>query len=223
MNTRIRITKSRGSLAALFVLAGVGLGNLLSPLVGTALATVGSVVNISDRSSSAYFAKVDSSGALKTSAVVSGKVAPALPSQPFNLTRGVGVEAPLHALGPTTATIALTDLTLANYFGNGPRELGLYVNSAPAPNNNCTGTHVRFVGFYDVASAQTVVQNFETPLILKPLAAGEAWCLRVTLERPTGDVSDIKDSLILGGYVLAGTFTPTAAEPTTAERMMRKR
>ena len=62
----VRITKLRVAIAALFVLAGVGLASLLSPLVGTALATVGQVVNISDHSASAYFAKVDSSGASKT-------------------------------------------------------------------------------------------------------------------------------------------------------------
>ena len=40
----VRITKLRVAMAALFVLAGVGLASLLSPLVGTALATVGQVV-----------------------------------------------------------------------------------------------------------------------------------------------------------------------------------
>jgi hypothetical protein len=58
----VRITRRRVAMAALFVLAGVGLGSLLSPLVGNALATVGSVVNISDRSAAANFAKVDSTG-----------------------------------------------------------------------------------------------------------------------------------------------------------------
>src|SRR5262245_7882595 len=42
MDVRFTITKHRVALAALFVLAGVALGNLLSPLVGTALATAGS-------------------------------------------------------------------------------------------------------------------------------------------------------------------------------------
>ena len=51
-------------MAALFVLAGVGLASLLSPLVGSALATVGQAVNISDDSASAYFAKVSSDGKL---------------------------------------------------------------------------------------------------------------------------------------------------------------
>jgi hypothetical protein len=80
---QIRMSKTRAALAALFVLAGVGLGSLLSPLVGSALATVGQTVNISDHSASAYFAKVDSSGALKTTAAVTGKVAPVAPASPW--------------------------------------------------------------------------------------------------------------------------------------------
>jgi hypothetical protein len=44
----VRITKTRAAAAALFVMAGVGLGSMLSPLVATALANVGHVVNISD-------------------------------------------------------------------------------------------------------------------------------------------------------------------------------
>jgi hypothetical protein len=64
MEVRFKLTKYRVAMAALFVLAGVGLGNLLSPLVGDALATVGSTVNISDHSASANFAKVDSAGKL---------------------------------------------------------------------------------------------------------------------------------------------------------------
>ena len=41
MEVRFKLTKYRVAMAALFVLAGVGLGSLLSPLVGNALATVG--------------------------------------------------------------------------------------------------------------------------------------------------------------------------------------
>src|SRR4029079_14513189 len=64
MEVRFKLTRYRVAMAALFVLAGVGLGNLLSPLVGSALATVGTVSNISDHSASAYFAKVSSDGKL---------------------------------------------------------------------------------------------------------------------------------------------------------------
>src|SRR6187551_2829664 len=119
MEVRFQLTKYRVALAALFVLAGVGLGNLLSPLVGSALATVGQTVNISDHSSSALFAKVTSAGELKTNAVVSGKVAPALPPQPFAVVRSVNASTFAPVMEPTTATVALTDVTFANSFGNG--------------------------------------------------------------------------------------------------------
>ena len=91
MEVRFKLTKYRVAMAALFVLAGVGLGSLLSPLVGTALATVGQIVNISDHSASAFFAKVTSAGELKTNGVVSGKVAPALPPQPFSVSRKLNI------------------------------------------------------------------------------------------------------------------------------------
>jgi hypothetical protein len=216
----IRITKLRLALAGLFVLAGVGLGNLLSPLIGNALATVGSTINISDHSSSAYFAKVDSSGALKTTAAVSGRVGPALPPQPFNVSRLITASTGYATVfGPTTATVALTDLAFSNHYVNGPRRLVLYEYSAPAPNTNCSGTLQRWLALYDVASAQTVSVDFQTPVVVKPLASGDAWCLKTELVS-AGNDSDFTDGLNLGGYVLSGTYTPTSApgpaEPRTA-------
>ena len=207
---RIRITKSRAAMAALLILAGVGLGNLLSPLVGSALATVGQTVNISDHSSSALFAKVTSAGELKTNAVVSGKVAPALPPQPFAVVRGVNASNFAPVMEPTTATVALTDVTFANSFGNGARELILNQVSAAAPNASCVATHARFIGAYDAPSAQTVVQDLVTPIVLKPLASGEAWCLQAIMNAPSGEVDRIA-RVMLGGYVLTGTFTPPIA------------
>jgi hypothetical protein len=219
----VRITKLRVAMAALFVLAGVGLGSLLSPLVGSAVATVGTVANISDRSSSAYFAKVDPSGALKTTAIVSGKVAPALPSQPFSVLRGIGLGSGTNALGPTTATVALTDVTFSNYFGNQARFLRLDQYSAPAPNTSCSLPRSRTLATYGVGSGQSVIASFETPIVLGPLASGDAWCLHAIMARPSGDPNNYVDQLTLGGYVLAGTFTPTAAQPAKLRAVMRNR
>ena len=215
---QIRITKQRGAVAALLVLAGVGLGSLLSPLVGSALATVGQVVNISDRSSSAYFVKVDSSGALKTTAAVSGRVAPALPPQPFAVSTIFDhAGGRLNPVGPTTATVALTDVTFANHFGNQARRFWLDQFSAPAPNANCVAQRERQIAVYDVGRAQTVQASFETPVVLKPLASGDAWCLNAVLEVPSGDV-DRPVVLAVNGYVVSGSYAPSVAEPTEAER-----
>ena len=69
----VRITKLRVAMAALFVLAGVGLASLLSPLVGTALANVGQVVSPSDHSGSAFFGKVSSDGKSGPSGTAPGR------------------------------------------------------------------------------------------------------------------------------------------------------
>jgi hypothetical protein len=220
---QIRMTKSRAAMAVLFVLAGVGLGSLLSPLVGTALATVGQTVNISDHSSSAYFAKVDSSGALKTTAAVTGKVGPALPPQPFSVEREFSIAAPVYVLGPTSATLALTDVTFANYFAAQGRDLRLQELSGPSPNTNCTNfVHTPTVGRFDAEGGQTVHVSFQTPIVLKPLAAGEAWCLYAAMGGPSGD-PDYVDGLTVGGYVVSGSFTPPSSpQPAKALRATRR-
>jgi hypothetical protein len=82
-------------------------------------------------------AKVTSAGELKTNGVVSGKVAPALPPQPFSVLRSVDDGSSAVFLGPTTATVALTDLTFPNYFGNQARRLSVEQYSAAAPNAGC--------------------------------------------------------------------------------------
>jgi len=212
MEVRFKLTKYRVAMAALFVLAGVGLGNLLSPLVGNALATVGQTVNISDHSSSAFFAKVTSAGELKTNGVVSGKVAPALPPQPFSVERSFGYNTQTTVLGPTTATVALTDLSFSNNFGNQARMLDLVQVSATAPNAVCSAVRARGFGNYNAPSAQTVVQDFTTPIVLKPLASGDAWCLVANLLAPSGD-SNFVIYMALGGYVESGTFTPPTSAP----------
>jgi hypothetical protein len=207
----VRITPLRVTTAALFVLAGVGLASLLSPMIGNALATVGTVANISDHSSSAYFAKVTSAGELKTNGVVSGKVAPALPPQPFAVTSAINyLGGRVKPLGPTAATIALTDVTFGNHFGNQARRLWLRQFSGPAPNRNCTASRERVVGVYDAGRAQTVHASFETPVVLKPLLSGDAWCLNAVLEAPAGDADSV-DELSVHGYVLSGTYTPVSA------------
>jgi len=204
-----RITRYGLAVAGLFVLAGVGLGSLLSPLVGDALATVGSTVNISDNSSSAYFAKVDSAGALKTTAAVTGKVAPTPPPQPFYVTHEIKVADGSKAeLTATTATVALTDLNFGNSFGNQARSVTVWEFSAPAPNAGCSGAfRTRFLGTYDVGSGETLHLSFTTPIVVKPLATGDGWCVTAYLQTPSADADNV-DTLAIGGYVRSGTYSP---------------
>jgi len=120
MELRVTVTKKRLAIAALFVLAGVGLGNLLSPLVGSALATVGQTVNISDNSASAYFAKVSSDGKLAVGdgagpLSVDGTVTdrPAAPASPWHANLNIDANAGLLA-GPSATPINLTSLSLSS-------------------------------------------------------------------------------------------------------------
>jgi hypothetical protein len=77
---QVDVTKRRLALAGvILVLSGAGLATVLSPLVGSALATAGQIVNITDPTDP-YAARVDSSGALK---VTGGPAVPVLPATPW--------------------------------------------------------------------------------------------------------------------------------------------
>ena len=170
---QIRINKPRVAKAALFVLAGVGLGSILSPLVGSALATVGQTVNISDHSGSAYFAKVDSSGALKTTAAVTGRVAPAAPASPWHFTNNISAfDLGAAIAGPSTAPIELTSVSLSTLApsGAGP-QVFLYGYDVSSSATDCSGAvldtllwHILNAG----GPTTPVSVSFPTPLQYKP-------------------------------------------------------
>lgn len=182
MEVRFTITKQRMLMAALFVLAGVGLGSLLSPLIGTALATVGNTVNISDHSSSAYFAKVDSSGALKTTAAVTGKVAPVPPASPWRASFLINqIADPGYPIaGPSSTAINITSVTFSTAApsGSGP-EVALIGRHVPNSATNCSGSTLGSILWHSInAGGPTtpLTASFPTPLQWKPPANRKA-CL----------------------------------------------
>jgi hypothetical protein len=201
----VRITKLRLAAAGVFILAGVGLASLLSPLVGTALATVGQVVNISDHSASAYFAKVDSSGALKTfGTVTGGNVSISAPQSGFNfpaLSFTDGIATPVF--GATNATLAFTGFRVANQT---PVSMTLTIWEYGEPSTACsTGSaNVRLLGTFSVPTGQTVDEQLTTPQIVKPLSGSPYWCLVTFASGGGGHVFYTNYS----GYVASGTFTP---------------
>jgi hypothetical protein len=182
----IRITKLRVALVALFVLAGVGLASLLSPLVGSALANVGQTVNISDHSASAYFAKVDSAGKLavgdgagplSVDGTVSGRTA--APASPWHATENIHLAITLIA-GPSASPINVTSLSISTDAPTGDNVisdlLGAHVSSSAT---SCTGAIVDGAIWYlrDAGDGVTPVAfSFPTPLQWKPPANTKA-CL----------------------------------------------
>ena len=191
---QIRITKTRAAMAALFVLAGVGLGNLLSPLVGSALATVGQTVNISDRSASAYFAKVSSDGKLAVGdgaglLTVDGTVSdrPSPPSSPWRITANMDVNSYTY-IGPSASPINLTSLSLSTDGASGA-STSLTLIGAHVANNatNCLGAI--FVAelwkINDLGDGVTPLEfTFPTPLQFKPPANTKACVLVSTSSGP---------------------------------------
>jgi hypothetical protein len=209
----VRITKLRVALAALFVLAGVGLASLLSPLVSTALATVGQTVNISDHSASAFFAKVDSSGALKTVGTVSGgNVSISAPQTAFSFPAISFMDGLLKAQFPATnATLAFTGFRVANGT-SASTTMSLYEFGETSTACDLSGSSAeRFLGEFAVPAGETVDEQLTTPQILKPLSGRPYWCLVTFASGTTSEGFYTNYS----GYVASGTFTPptSAAQP----------
>jgi hypothetical protein len=194
----VRTTRLRVAKAALFVLAGVGVGSLLSPLVSSAVATVGTVANISDHSGSAYFAKVDSngklavgdgSGPLSVDGTVAGR--PAAPATPWRASEDI--TAPFKAItGPTLSPINVTSLSVSTDMQTGSAlHIFLVAGHVPSSATSCTGAtndgtlwHIR-----DAGDGVTPLSfTFPTPLQWKPPANTKA-CLLASAQRATGIVN----------------------------------
>jgi hypothetical protein len=182
---QLHITKSRGAMAALLVLAGLGVGNLLSPLVGNALATVGSTMNISDHSASAYFAKVDSSGRLSVGdgsgpLSVDGTVAgrPAAPASPWRASEDI--QNGVFIAGPSASPINVTSLSVSTDAASGSG-VNVYLRAYYVPSNATSCDTTAFAGtLWHIADAGDGVTplsfSFPTPLQWKPPANTKA-CL----------------------------------------------
>jgi len=202
----VRITQQRVALAALFVLAGVGLGSLLSPLVGSALATAGQTVNISDHSASAFFAKVDSNGALKTVGTVSGgNVSISAPQSAFSFPAGSFPDGgPTVQFAATNATVAFTGFRVANQ-SSVSTTLSIY--QYPEPSTSCDLANAgarRFLGQFSVPAGETVDEQLTTPQIIKPISGSSYWCFVTFAPGPGGSIFWTTYS----GYVVSGSFTP---------------
>jgi hypothetical protein len=219
MEVRFKLTKYRVAIAALFVLAGIGLGNLLSPLVGSALATVGQTVNISDNSASANFAKVDSSGALKTTGTVTGgNVSISAPQSAFNFpVLNNSDSVPKDQFGATNATLAFTGFRVVNKTS---AQLTLALYQFPESSTGCALNvpGYRFLGEFAVQTGDTVVEQLTTPQLLKPFGGKPYWCLVAA-----GAANGNQFSVNYSGYVASGSFVPpvvSSAQP--ALRASRK-
>jgi hypothetical protein len=124
----------------------------------------------------------------------------------------VGFEA---VSNPTTATVALTHLAITSRVGNTePWEIFLYeAEGATATDcvNSLSSTGLwANIAARAVGPGQTSSDDFTTPIILKPLHAGKSWCIVYGANPKT--TTGVNSSLVMdySGFVVTGTFTPSA-------------
>jgi hypothetical protein len=112
------------------------------------------------------------------------------------------------------ATVALTRLEVVNYFGqtNGAAVAVRVVE------RSCGGGSVsRQVATYDVQAGRTESAVFGSPLVLKPLAANDPWCLTAEVAVQGNPSVIFLPEASISGYVVSGTLPPDAVTTMSAD------
>jgi hypothetical protein len=189
----------------------VAFAALMVALGGTAYAAT-TIVNIADPTTPAYKAKVDATGALRTTATVSGVVGATIPRTPVWSGVGLTLDHPATIIGANKATVAITRAELSNFWDQtGPVSAILVQEGGNATTCDSSGAGQKSVAAYDVKVGETFGESFGTPLVLKPLTAGSVWCLvaYLSIEGSTAS-SYYEPQFSWSGYVAAGTLPPSA-------------
>jgi hypothetical protein len=184
------------------------------------LATVGQVVNISDHSASAYFAKVDSTGALHTTGTVTGgNVSISAPQSAFNFpatNQSDGVTRGQFAA--TNATLAFTGFRIAEV---NSEPITVYMFQLGESSTTCDPSYTtyRFLGTFEVPGYDTVDEQLTTPQVLKPFGGKPYWCLALDADGGGGGFY-----ATYSGYGVSGSFTPpvSAPQPASLRKAMRR-
>jgi hypothetical protein len=199
----------------------VALLALFVALGGTALAATGTIVNIADPRTAANVAKVDATGALKTAgtATVGGSVAETPPRSPFFGHAFVLTSSTRTLIAANKATVALTRLLFENHYdqtNSAVANLVLLLQGGNA--TTCDGSSgTKEIGSYDVPAGQTLADVMGSPIVLKPLVAGDVWCLTAQATLQSNPGGYFLPNVAFSGYVAAGTLPAGAvASPPPA-------
>ena len=183
------------------ILGGVA---LFVALGGTAYAATATIVNIADKNAPTHVAKVDVTGALKTSATVTGFV----PLTPFLGHQYLVTSTTNSLIGANQTTVALTRLDLANYYdqtNGGTADIRIYEQRGDA--TTCNGATVP-VGTYEVPAGQTFSPAIGSPIVLKPSTAGTVWCLSASASIQGSPSTYYLPEVSFSGYVVTGHLPP---------------
>ena len=192
----------------------VALVALAAALGGTAVAATNGVI-ITDPTTPANQAAVSASGALQ----VGGTVAPTVPKGSFFGFSGAtpGVES--FMIERNKATVALTRMAFEDPFDqtNGAT-VRFIVIQAVANGDVCDGSGAfNIVGTYEAAVGQSVIDEPSAPIVLKPPAAGEFWCLLVSTAINGNPTTRSTPFVSFSGYTVSGTLPAGAVQ--TARRL----
>jgi hypothetical protein len=192
---------------------------LLVALGGTAVAAT-TIVSIADPTTPAHKAAVDATGALKTAgtSTVTGAVSQTAPKTPFYGHDYVGTGSTgSMIIGPTKSTVALTRLDLENHYdqtNNAAMNVVLWQVGGNA--TTCDGSSGQpQIADYTVPAGQTYSDAMASPIVLKPLASGDVWCLRASTSLQTNPGGYFTPSIAWSGYVVSGTLPPMTLKRAT--------
>jgi len=122
---------------------------------------------------------------------------------------------------PTSATLVVNHLTLSNSIYNAnPWEVYFYQAAGTTTAQCVSNTFAsasRRLGVRNVAAGSTLIEDFTTPLVLKPVSGSTSWCLVGGGGPRTSDTQSANAyplAVQYGGFVVSGSFTPST--PATA-------
>jgi hypothetical protein len=158
---------------------------MLVALGGTAYAAT-TIVNIADPTTPANKAKVGRDRLPQDGVDRVGRGRPKTPffAHDFAFVGPGGTNVLITA---NQATVALSRVVLENYYGNAAGQTAQILLAQVGGNAiSCdlsSAPHI--IGMYDVAPGQSSADPMEIPVVLKPLATGDVWCLMAVTTKPT--------------------------------------
>jgi hypothetical protein len=181
-------------------------------VTGTAVAAAPQLFAIADKTG-VNVAKVNTSGQLSTAGTVSGSVGMAVPSKPFNFAAiSFQDNFATAQFAPTTATVALTGFRVANGVSV-PTSVSYFQYDETSTSCSETATR-RFLGQFVVPASDTVVEQLNTPIVLKPLVTGHSWCI-ITYASGNGGSGFWTT---YNGFTTSGTFAAASSLKLGATR-----
>ena len=150
--------------------------------------------------------KVDSSGHAAVNA------SPSVPGSSFDRQVFATTGASQTLISTTQSTVALTRVLVDNGYN---QTAGAHISVAllvvGGTAKACDGSGgSRIIGRYNVAAGDSFADVMGSPLVLKPYAAGQVWCLQAVSLVEGNPMGYVDPSIEFSGWVISGALPATA-------------